>query len=261
MDRLTMLRALCSMLVPGPDGNGRWSGPFRAGGPAGAAIPPPGGDGSDPGDGSAGVEPADEVKIPESEHKAALKRQESAQAAAFVKLRKENTGLQERLAALESAAAEKATAGKTSEQQTQERIDRLEREAAKRVEEAKSEASRERQLRHDALVGHAIQAEINKRGWKEPELIEAYLRRSLAVTEDGQVVRMDGELATDLGRVFDEFGKAHPGVIPGATAGSGSRPGTPARPGKKLPGELTGGDLERAADEELRNMRRGDRPL
>lgn len=197
----------------------------------------------------------EEVKITESDHKAALKRQQDAQTAAFAKIRKDKATLEARLAALEAEAAEKADQGKTSEQKTQERIDRLEREAAKRVEEAKAEALRERNLRHDALVGHAIQAEINKRGWKEPELIEAYLRRNLTVTEDGQIVRMDGELATDIVRVFDEFGKAHPGVIPGAAAGSGSRPGAPTRTGKKPAGELSGGDLEREAESYLQGMR------
>lgn len=197
-----------------------------------------------------------EKRYTEAEHKAEIDRILKTRLAKLTRQVTEAQASKDRIAELEAQLAERGNASKSELDILKDRLAKVERDAAAKVAAAEQAAANERTQRHAAIIKHAIQAEINKRGWKEPELIEAYLARNLVVDEDGGVVRRDSEnLQTDLKSVFDEFGKAHPGVVPSAPAGSGSRPGAPARTGKKLPGELTGKDLYDAAEAELQAMR------
>jgi hypothetical protein len=198
----------------------------------------------------------EEKKYSEAEHKAEIDRILKTRLAKLSKAAQEAEALRQRTAELEAQLAEKGNASKSELEILKDRLAKSEKDAAARVAAAELAAANERTQRHGAIIKHAIQAEINKRGWKEPDLIEAYLLRNLVVDDNGDVVRRDSEnLQTDLKSVLDEFGKAHPGVVPSAPAGSGSRPGTPARAGKKLPGEMTGAELENATQAYLEGMR------
>lgn len=197
----------------------------------------------------------EDKKYTEAEHKAAIERIMKTRLAKLQKEASRAAALEQEIADLKAQIEDKGSSSKSEVQILQDRLAKLEKEGKAKVAEAEAKIAEERKARHEAIIGHALQREIAKRGFREPEIVEAYLRRSLVVSDDGEVVRRDGEhLQTDLGTVMDEFAKAHQSLLSPPPSGEGSRSGKPPKGGRKGYHEMTRGELDAAADKELREM-------
>lgn len=190
------------------------------------------------------------------------KLSESEVNARFAQMRKQTAAekkraaeLEARLAELSAKLEEKDTEKLSETERLEKRLRKLEEDKAREVKEWQTKAETERQRRHSTLVRNALLEEIGKRGLYEPDLVAEILSNTMAVTDDDRVVRVKDDVEADVKTVLDEFCKARPRFVPAAASGSGSRSGAP-KTGRKAPGELTGVDLERAAEAELLAMRR-----
>lgn len=162
---------------------------------------------------------------------------------------------QARLAEYDAKAKEAEEAKLTAEERVNKRLKDIESKYANELSEARKAAEAEKARRHDLLKRNALMTAVTKAGLYEPDLVVEILSQQVTVTDGDEVAQVTDGIHTSIDDVVKSFMKARPRFVPNvAPGGTGDKGGKGPRQGKKLPGEMTGAELEAAVLEEVNGI-------
>jgi len=209
------------------------------------------GGGSGAGGGADDGAPKPPETIPVERHNAGMARMRKELADAKKALEERET----RLAEYDAKQKDADEAKMSAEDRINKRLKAMEDDHRKALAESNAKADVERNRRHDLLKRNALMTAVSKAGLYEPDLVVEILAKQVSVTDGDEVAQVTDGIVTPVEDVVKAFMRARPRFVPNpAPGGTGDRGGHGPRVGKKLPGEMTGAELEAAVLDEARGI-------